>query len=152
MSAPKVDRMASEVVLRSEGGARFEEGEAEAVRNQLALALEQLILPRHPEDYADARYRVVATLEREGKWSYMYIVLAPLPFLGAPIWRMDAKVELRIQIGDATYRSEGTARVHGGFWYNYNGREKATAKAFRAALRGAMESTIAELPGEGEAL
>ncbi len=131
---PQVDVMASEVQLETKGGVKFREGEAKTVKEQLARALPVLIRPRHPEDRAPARYRVTATLERKGNWSYSYIVLPIAPILGFPVHRVGAEVRLEIQIGDTRYIGTGRRRVFAGLYYNYNTREKATAAAFRAAL------------------
>ncbi|GEM_PF-4968456 len=137
--APKLERIASEVHLVSKGGLRFREDEAKRVRDELSQALEILLLPRHPEDYEPARFRVVAELEREGLWSIAYIVLVPAPFLGAPIARVAAKVSVEVELGHKRYVGEAKERIYSGFWYNYNAREKAVGRAFRKALATALE-------------
>ena len=138
VSQPRIDRLASEVQLQSTGGVRFTPDEATRVREDLAAALETVIRPRHPEDTEIARYKVDATLERHGAWSFAYLVLPFAPILGAPTHRVEAKVSLTLQVGGVTYQGDGSTRVLGGLYYNYQTREKAVARAFRDALHRAI--------------
>lgn len=144
--APDMDLIASEVRLESKGGVKFREGEARMLREHLGRAMEQVLRPHHPEDKEPTRFRVVATLERKGNWSYAYIVLPFAPFIGMPLHRVDANVSLELQIGDKVYKGEGRKRVFAGFYYNHNTRERATAAAFRAALAQAVANAGQDAP------